>query len=436
MKPTSLRQKILQMTAEYYKQEMEGALFQPGETYISYAGRIFDQDELVHLVDASLDFWLTSGRFTQEFECGFSKRLKTNHAIFTTSGSSANLLAVSALTSEKLGEKRLRPGDEVITLACGFPTTVAPIYQNRLIPVFCDVELGTYNIDPRQIESAITDKTKAIFLAHTLGNPFNLDILVAIKNKFDLWLIEDNCDALGALWNDEPTGSFGDLATYSFYPPHHITTGEGGMVTTNDTQLMRIVKSFRDWGRDCWCEPGQDNSCNCRFGKKFGDMPLGYDHKFIYSHIGYNLKATDLQAAVGVAQLKKLDHFIERRHDNFNFFHNGLKQYEDFFILPKQESKATPSWFGFPLTVRNRAPFSKNDIVQYLEDKKVATRMLFSGNILRQPAFCNQPHRIATSLKNTDRILNDTFWIGVYPGIDHARREHILHVFSDFLDRF
>lgn len=435
MESAMLREKILDLVSTYYCHQFQEQPFCPGETYIPYAGRVFDQEELVFLVDAALDFWLTAGRFTREFESEFSKYLQVRHAVFTTSGSSANLLAVSALTSEKLGERRLKPGDEVITLACGFPTTVAPIYQNRLIPVYCDIDLASYNIQTEQIESSITKKTKAIFLAHTLGNPFNIEALLSIKKKFDLWLIEDNCDALGALWGQKRTGTFGDIATFSFYPPHHITTGEGGMVATNETQLMQIVKSFRDWGRDCWCEPGQDNSCNCRFGMKFGEMPFGYDHKFIYSHIGYNLKATDLQAAVGVAQLKKLDSFIRMRNDNFQFFYQALKKYEEFLVFPKWEEKATPAWFGFPLTVRSQAPFSKNDLVQYLEAEKIATRMLFAGNIMRQPAYFQQPHRVAAGLENTDRALHDTFWIGVYPGIDAPRRDYIVSVFERFFNR-
>ncbi|MCE7738872.1 MAG: lipopolysaccharide biosynthesis protein RfbH, partial [Candidatus Heimdallarchaeota archaeon] len=361
--------------------------FIPGKTYIRYAGRVYDAEEMKALVDTCLDFWLTAGRFAKQFEEEFAKFLGVKHCILTNSGSSANLLAISALTSPKLGERRLKPSDEVITTACAFPTTVNPIMQNNLIPVFVDVDVGTYNIQVDKIEDALSEKTKAIFLAHTLGNPFDLDKILEIGEKYNLWLIEDNCDALGSKYNGKYTGTFGHIATFSFYPAHHITMGEGGALVTNDTQLKRLIESFRDWGRDCWCEPGHDNTCGKRFGWQLGTLPYGYDHKYIYSHIGYNLKVTDMQAAIGVEQLKKLPSFIEARNKNFELLYEGLKNYEKWFILPEVEPEADPSWFGFILTVREDAGFTREDIVKYLEDNKIATRMLFAGNIIRHPGF-------------------------------------------------
>lgn len=407
--------------------------FIPGKTYIRYAGRVYDAEEMKALVDSALDFWLTSGKFAKQFEEEFTKFLGVKYCILTNSGSSANLLAISALTSPKLGERRLRPGDEVITTACAFPTTVNPITQNNLVPVFIDVDIGTYNIKTDKIEEAVSDKTKAIFLAHTLGNPFSLDKIQDICEKYNLWLIEDNCDALGSKYNGQYTGTFGHIATFSFYPPHHITMGEGGALVTNDVQLKRLIKSFRDWGRDCWCEPGCDNTCGKRFEWQLGSLPYGYDHKFIYSHIGYNLKITDMQAAVGVEQLKKLPSFIKIRKKNFKYLYEGLKKYEKYFTLPKIETKADPSWFGFLLTVRKDAGFTRDEIVKYLEDNKIATRMLFAGNIIRHPSFENVKYRIYNSLKDTDLIMNNTFWIGVYPGIDSTQIEFILKIFDEFI---
>lgn len=409
--------------------------FIPEKTYIRYAGRIYDEEEIKTLTDSSLDFWLTSGRFAKQFESEFAKFLKTKHCILTNSGSSANLLAISALTSYKLGEKRLKPGDEIITTACAFPTTVNPIIQNNLVPVFLDVDNETYNIEADKIEEALTEKTKAIFLAHTLGNPFDIDKISAICKKHNLWLIEDNCDALGSKYNNQYTGTFGHISTFSFYPAHHMTMGEGGALATNDTTLKRIIESFRDWGRDCWCEPGSDNTCKKRFEWQLGTLPYGYDHKYIYSHIGYNLKVTDMQAAVGVAQLKKLPGFIKARKKNWKTIYDGLKRHEKYFILPKPTTNSEPSWFGFLLTVKEDAPFSKNEIVKYLEENKIATRQLFSGNITRHPCFENIHYRNPGSLKNTDNIMNNTFWIGVYPGLNKEMIAYIITKINTFIDK-
>ena len=427
-----LKNEIFKKVREYYQLAHKKEEFIPGKSNIPYAGRVYDENELINLVDSALEFWLTAGRFANQFEKEFAEFLGVKHCLLTNSGSSANLLAVSALTSSTLGEKQLKPGDEVITLAAGFPTTVNPIIQNSLIPVFVDVNLGTYNIKYDRIKDAITDKTKAIFMAHTMGNPFNLDAVMEITEKHDLWLIEDNCDALGSKYNGKYTGTFGHIATFSFYPPHHMTMGEGGALVTNDTQLKRLIESFRDWGRDCWCESGCDNSCGKRFEWQLGELPFGYDHKYIYSHIGYNLKVTDMQAAVGVAQLKKLPTFIAARKKNFKLLYEGLKKYEQYFILPDVEDEADPSWFGFLLTVREDAGFTKNEIVQYLEDNKIATRMLFAGNITRHPSFKEVVYKISGNLLNTDHIMNNTFWIGVYPEITKEKLNYVLKTFDNF----
>ncbi|WP_343089263.1 lipopolysaccharide biosynthesis protein RfbH [Methanocalculus natronophilus] len=410
--------------------------FIPGETYIQYAGRIYDEREIISLVDASLDFWLTHGRYTEQFEKELAAFLGAKHCLLTNSGSSANLLAVSALTSPKLGEKRLRTGDEVITTACGFPTTLNPILQNNLIPVFLDVENETYNIQADQIEGALSKKTKAIVIPHTLGNPADLGRIMEIVQDHDLWFVEDNCDALGSRYQGKYTGTFGHISTCSFYPAHHITMGEGGAVLTSDPLLNRILGSFRDWGRDCWCGPGCDNSCKKRFDWKMGDLPYGYDHKYIYSHIGYNLKVTEMQAAIGVEQLKKLPGFIQKRKENFATLHHGLKEYEDELVLPSATEQSDPSWFGFPIMVYDDASFTRGDIVTYLEKHKIATRMLFGGNLLKQPAYLGIPHRVASSLENTDRVMNNLFWIGVYPGIDEEQNAYILNSFNQFFNDF
>ena len=435
MNEKTLRNEIFQKVKELYllrKEEQND--FIPGDSYIPYAGRVYDEKEMISLVDSALDFWLTAGRFAQQFETEFAEFLGVKHCLLTNSGSSANLLAVSALTSPKLGEKRLKPGDEVITVAAAFPTTVNPIIQNNLVPVFVDVDLGTYNIQVDKIEEAISDKTRAIFIAHTLGNPFNLKKVMEIAEKYDLRIIEDNCDALGSKYNGQYTGTFGHIATFSFYPAHHMTMGEGGALVTNDTKLKRIIESFRDWGRDCWCEPGCDNSCGKRFGQQFGELPFGYDHKYVYSHIGYNLKLTDMQAAIGVEQLKKLPSFIEARKRNFRMLYDGLKKYNDYFILPEVEPEADPSWFGFLLTVREDAGFTKDEIVNYLEDSKIATRMLFAGNITKHPYFEGIEYRVCGDLVNTNRIMNDTFWIGVYPKITIEMVHYIFRIFELFIE--
>jgi len=430
-----LRNDILMKVKKLYKTQAKER-FVSGRTRINYAARVYDEKELVNLVDASLDFWLTSGRYARKFEEKFAGFLGSKYCILTNSGSSANLLAVSALTSPLLLEKKLCPGDEIITTACGFPTTLNPIIQNSLIPVFVDVGLGTYNIQADKVENAITKKTKAIIVAHTLGNPVQINKLLGIIKKYNLWLIEDNCDALGSKYNGRYTGTFGHISTCSFYPAHHITMGEGGAILTNDSLLRRIIMSFRDWGRDCWCQPGKDNTCKKRFKHKFGDLPYGYDHKYVYSHIGYNLKITDMQAAVGCAQLEKLPGFIKSREKNFAFIYNCLKYYEKYFILPQATENSQPSWFGFPVLVKESAPFTRAAIVKHLENNNIATRMLFGGNLTRQPAYAQIRYRVFGGLKNTDLLMNNLFWIGVYPGITKAKLAYIYEVLKDFLDSF
>ncbi len=432
-KAEALRAQILELVAEYYAAAFPTCDFVPGETPVPVSGRIFDATELEYLVDASLDFWLTTGRFADQFEREFARFFGLRHAILVNSGSSANLLALSCLTSPKLGDRRLRPGDEVITVATGFPTTVNPIIQNNLVPVFVDVTIPTYNMDVTRLEEAHSERTRAIMLAHTLGNPFDLGAVTDFARQHDLWLIEDCCDAVGATFHGQKVGTFGDLATVSFYPAHHITMGEGGCVLTNHPLLKTLVKSFRDWGRDCWCEPGKENTCGKRFDWQLGDLPHGYDHKYIYSHIGYNLKLTDMQAAVGIAQLKKLPDFIETRRGNFAALYDGLKAYEDFFILPQATPDAEPSWFGFPITVRESTPFTRNDLVRFLESREIGTRLLFGGNLLCQPAYVGVPHRVVGSLENTDRVMNGTFWIGVFPGITRLMISYILETFNTFV---
>ncbi|TKC17135.1 lipopolysaccharide biosynthesis protein RfbH [Robertmurraya kyonggiensis] len=411
------RKIIFNQVEEFHKLFHQREDFVPGESNLSYAGKIYDKDEMIALTDASLDFWLTAGRFYKEFEKSFAKYLGVRYALLTTSGSSANLLAVSSLTSPKLGDKRLKRGDEVITVAAGFPTTVTPIVQNGLIPVFVDVDLATYNISADQIEQAVSDKTKAIVIAHTMGNPFNLDEVMRVAGKYNLWVIEDNCDALGAKYNGKLTGTIGHIGTSSFYPPHHMTMGEGGAVYTNDPKLKMIIESFRDWGRDCWCPSGCDNTCKKRFDWQLGQLPRGYDHKYTYSHIGYNLKVTDMQAAIGLEQLKKLPMFIEKRNRNFDRLKNNLKSIENDIILPEATPNSEPSWFGFVMTVKDGDKISRNRITQYLEENKVQTRMLFAGNLTKQPAFEGVEYRLASDLKNTDKIMNNTFLVGVYPGL-------------------
>jgi len=427
-----LRSEILEKVKLLYEYRKSQEEFVPGESYVNYAGRVYDEKDMMNLVDSSLDFWLTAGRYADEFEEKFANFLGIKYCLLTNSGSSANLLAISALTSPKLGDRKLERGDEVITTACGFPTTLNPIIQNGLKPVFIDVELGTYNIQVDLIENSLSDKTKAIFIPHTLGNPADIDKIMKLSKEYDLWFIEDNCDALGSKYNGIYTGSFGHISTFSFYPAHHITMGEGGAVLTDDPLLKEIIASFRDWGRDCWCEPGCDNTCGKRFKWQFGDLPFGYDHKYVYSHIGYNLKLTDMQAALGIEQLKKLPSFIEARKNNYNTIYNQLKGYEDYLMLPKVEKNADPSWFGFPIIVKSNPKFTRDEIINYLENNKVATRMLFGGNLTKQPAYKNIDFKIVESLNNTDMIMENLFWIGVYPGISKEKVEYMLNVFKDF----
>ena len=430
-----IRKEIFDRVKEIHHLRKGQENFIPGKTRINYAGRVYDEKEMIALVDASLDFWLTVGRYAKQFEEEFAKFLGVKYCLLANSGSSANLLAISALTSPKLKEKRLKYGDEVITTACGFPTTVNPIIQNNLIPVFIDVNLGTYNIQVDKIEDAITEKTKAIFIAHTLGNPVNLDKIRKIVKKYNLWFIEDNCDALGSKYKRKYTGTFGHISTCSFYPAHHITMGEGGAVLTNNLELKKIIASFRDWGRDCWCGPGKDNTCGKRFEWQLGKLPFGYDHKYIYSHLGYNLKITDMQAAVGCAQLGKLPSFIKKRRENWHKLYKIFKNYEDYFILPKYSEEAKPSPFGFALTIKNKVPFKRSDIVNFLENNNIQTRMIFAGNIVRQPCMEKANYKVVGDLKNTDKIMNDTFWLGVYPGINDEMIEYIRKKVEEFIGR-
>lgn len=427
-----LRAEILEKVKLLYNYRKNQENFVPGETPINYAGRIYDENEMMTLVDSALDFWLTAGRYAEKFEEEFAKFLGVKYCLLTNSGSSANLLAISSLTSPKLGEKKLEKGDEVITTACGFPTTLNPIIQNGLKPVFVDVKLGTYNIQVDLIENALAERTKAIFIPHTLGNPANINKIMKISKEYDLWFIEDNCDALGSRYNGKYTGTYGHISTSSFYPAHHITMGEGGAVLTSDPLLKEIISSFRDWGRDCWCEPGCDNTCGKRFGWQLGELPFGYDHKYVYSHIGYNLKVTDMQAAVGTEQLKKLPKFIKARKKNFNILYNQLKVYEDYLLLPEIEENADPSWFGFPVIVENNKEFTRDDIVNFLETNKVATRMLFGGNLTKQPAYKDIDFKLEDSLVNTDKVMEKLFWVGVYPGITEEKMEYMLNVFKNF----
>lgn len=434
--PEVLRAEILALVRQYYQVNWPEQKFMPGVTPIPTSGRVFNGDDLCYLVDSALDFWLTTGRYAREFEKAFERFLGVRHAILCNSGSSANLLALTALTSPQLGEQRLKPGDEVITVAAGFPTTVNPILQNSLVPVFLDVELGTYNLDVRRLEEAIGPRTRAVMIAHTLGNPANLDVLLEVIKRHNLWFIEDSCDALGSTFRGQLTGTFGDLATFSFYPAHHITMGEGGCVITNRSILEKTVVSFRDWGRDCWCEPGEENTCGKRFDWRLGELPLGYDHKYIYSHIGYNLKLTDMQAAVGLAQLQKLPQFIETRRKNWQLLLNGLRDYAELLILPLPTPGSNPSWFGFPVTIRPEAPFSRAQLIRHLEARKIGTRQLFGGNLTRQPAYLDRSWRIVGDLSNTDIVMRQTFWVGVYPGLTPEMIAYVIESFDAFLKNY
>ena len=421
-----LREQILALVREYHAAAFAEQEFIPGETPLLYAGRVFDAEELVKLTDASLDFWLTAGRFTQEFEHAFRRVFGLRHALLVNSGSSANLLALSALTSPELGDRRLRPGDEVITVAAGFPTTVTPIVHNRLVPVFLDITLPTYNVDVSQLEEALSPRTRAIMIAHTLGNPWDVDAVRAFADEHELWLIEDCCDAVGSRYRDRPVGSFGDLASVSFFPAHHITMGEGGCVLTNTGRLKVLVESIRDWGRACWCEPGKENTCGKRFGWQLGDLPFGYDHKYIYTHLGYNLKATEMQAAIGLAQLEKLPGFIEARKRNFAALRTALADLEEFLVLPEATAYSDPAWFGFPLTVRPDAPFGRDELIATLTEAKIGSRQLFGGNLIRQPAFRDIEYRRVGDLKNSDLAMTNSFFIGVYPGLGEEHLDHLI----------
>ncbi len=428
------RKDLLEQVKLYYAEQFAPKEFEPGQTVVPFAGRIFDEDELVALVDSSLDFWLTTGRYAEEFEAKFANYMQHRSCMLVNSGSSANLIALSTLTSPLLKNKRLKKGDEVLTVAAGFPTTINPTVQNGLVPVFVDVELDTFNIKTSEIENALSEKTKAIMLAHTLGNTFDINAVKAICDKYGLFLIEDCCDAVGTTYDGKMAGTFGDIATTSFYPAHHITMGEGGSVLTSNPLLKRIATSLRDWGRDCYCDPGCDNTCGRRFKGQHGDLPLGYDHKYVYSHVGYNLKITDMQAAIGVAQLKKLPLFIEMRKANFEKLYNGLMKYEEYLMLPEATPNSDPAWFGFPFNVRENSKFTRKDLAEFLEDNKIITRQLFAGNITKQPAYKDVEYRIASSLINTDYIMHNTIFIGVYPGIDDVRMNYILSVFDKFFN--
>ncbi len=405
--------------------------FVPGETNVPVSGKVLDADDYVALVESSLDGWLTAGRFHEEFERGLARYVGVRNALFVNSGSSANLVALSGLTSPKLGKRALKPGDEVITVAAGFPTTVNPIIQNGLIPVFVDVEIGTYDAIIDQIREAISPKTRAIMMAHTLGNPFDVAAIKAICKEHDLWLVEDSCDALGSTYDGKRTGSFGDTATVSFYPAHHITTGEGGAVFVNSPLVKKQVESFRDWGRDCYCATGHDNTCHKRFEWQLGDLPFGYDHKYIYSHIGYNLKATDMQAALGVSQLKKLDKFVAARKANFNYLKAALSDIQD-FVMPEATPNSDPSWFGFPITIKPESGIDRTKLLRHLDEKKIGTRLLFAGNLLKQPAYRNIEHRVIGDLKNSDLVMTNTFWLGVYPGLTEEMLSYVSEVIHEY----
>ena len=439
MTKEELRKEILRLTEEYYQLQWgQEQTFIPGESKVNYGGRVFDAKEVCNAVNASLDFWLTYGPYSRQFEQKLAKMLSVRFAFLVNSGSSANLLAFYALTSPLLKDRRICRGDEVITVAAGFPTTVAPILQYGAVPVFVDVDLNTANIDPAQLEQALSPKTKAVMLAHTLGNPFDLKQVKAFCDKHGLWLIEDNCDALGSKYDGKFTGTWGDIGTSSFYPPHHLTMGEGGAVYTNDPLLKKIILSMRDWGRDCWCESGVDNTCGCRFTKQFGKLPVGYDHKYVYSHFGFNLKVTDMQAAIGCAQLDKLPTFTEARKTNFAVLYDGLKDLKELQLFEKYP-ESDPAWFGFLITLTDKAHFSRNDLVKHLEGCKIQTRNLFAGNLLKHPCFetLNEgvDYRVAGTLVNTDKIMNDSFWIGVYPGMTQDKLDYMIEKIYAFVQK-
>ncbi|HOO36939.1 MAG TPA: lipopolysaccharide biosynthesis protein RfbH [Deltaproteobacteria bacterium] len=443
MTEAELRKHIAELVAQFHQTKNRGKEFIPGKTPVRYAGRIFDEQEIQAAVEACLDFWLTEGRFTKDFQSELAAKVGVEYAILTNSGSSANLLALTALTSPLLGERRLQTGDEVITVAAGFPTTLNPIILNNLTPVFVDVDIPTYNAITDQIAAAISPRSRAVFIAHTLGNPFDLREVINIVRRHDLFLIEDCCDALGSTYGQNVAGetmvpprmvgSFGHLATCSFYPAHHITLGEGGAVLTSDTTLARAVRSLKDWGRDCSCGPGENNTCGRRFNGQYGTLPYGYDHKYVYSHIGYNLKATDIQAAIGVEQLKKLDSFCEARRRNFQLWMDGFREYENSFLLPQATAGSNPAWFAFPVTVKEGVGFTRTELTTHLNEHLIETRNLFGGNLLRQPAYLNITHRRISDLANTDRIMQDTFFLGTYPGIGKPQIDYTMDIIGRFL---
>jgi CDP-6-deoxy-D-xylo-4-hexulose-3-dehydrase len=439
-KAEQLKDEILEKVKKYYclVHDKSNEKFIPGESRVNYAGRVFDYKEMTNLVDSSLEFWLTYGRYSKEFEKRLAEYLGVRFAFLVNSGSSANLLAFMALTSPLLKERMIERGDEVITVAAGFPTTVAPIVQYGAVPVFVDVDINTGNVDVNELENAFSVKTKAVMLAHTLGNPFGLKAVKEFCDKHDLWLIEDNCDALGSQYDGKFTGTIGDIGTSSFYPPHHMTMGEGGAVYTDNPLLKKIMLSMRDWGRDCWCESGVDNTCGCRFSGQHGTLPYGYDHKYVYSHFGYNLKVSDMQAAVGCAQLEKFPSFVEKRKENFRVLHDGLKDLSDYLLLPTATENSDPSWFGFLITLKGGVGFKRNDLVKFLEENNIQTRNLFAGNITRHPCFEHlkegKDYRISSDLKNTDKIMNDSFWIGLYPGMGREKLEYMVAKIREFVN--
>jgi len=433
MSEQELREHILSLAEVYADRFHAPSAFEPGVSPVPVSGKVIGGDEMRSLVDSCLDFWLTGGRFNTKFEQSMRVVLGRKTVLTCNSGSSANLLAMTALTSPLLGDRALKPGDEVITCATGFPTTVNPSFNNNLVPVFLDVDIPTYNMKVDALEEALSPRTRAIMLAHTLGNPFDLDAIMAFAKKHDLFVIEDTCDALGATYDGKKVGTFGDLGTLSFYPAHHITMGEGGAVYCDDVKLKRALECFRDWGRDCWCASGQDNTCKKRFDWQLGELPHGFDHKYTYSHLGYNLKITDMQAAIGLAQIPKIDDFVEARRQNFAFLKRELGRFEDIFILPEATPKSDPSWFGFPLTVRNGDKFSRDDLVKFLNDRKIGTRLLFGGNLLRQPYMLGRHYRTSGDISNADIVMKDTFWLGVYPGLNESSLGYIVETIQDFV---
>ena len=430
--PAPSEEQILALVRAHSEARHAPAGFDPASPKVPVAGRVFGPDEVVALVRSSLEFWLTDGPETVAFQRDLARRTGHRHAVLVNSGSSANLVALSALTSPALGRRRLTPGDEVLTVAAGFPTTVNPIVQNGLVPVFVDVSLPTYNVDPDRLRAAVSPRTRAVMIAHTLGNPYDLDAVTELCREHDLLLVEDCCDALGTTWRDRPVGTFGDMATLSFYPAHQITTGEGGAVLTNRPRLKKVAESFRDWGRDCWCASGCQDTCGKRFTQTHGDLPYGYDHKYVYSHVGYNLKATDLQAAIGRVQLERLDGFVEARRRNHAYLHAALRVHEDHLVLPQETRGGRASWFGFAVTIRPDAPYARRDLVEYLRSRGVDSRQIFAGNLLRQPAYLGVPHRVAGGLETTDLIAERSFWIGCYPGLDRAALDHVVQCFADW----